>query len=144
MELFFLCLDFHNKMCGSLRRVRSKNTNYQNSAPPRRPHIRLSVYFPLCQVFLYLFVSCSQGSEFLPISVLLDPLIVSSRSNRNREGERENQRRSTEAGPGRTTPILDLPPVPLPSPPPSSLCWLHVTPSQHQRGFSTLFTRFFP
>lgn len=85
--------------------MQSKNTNHLNLAPPCRSHICHSVYSHFVKsLSIYL---CP--AHRVPSYLSLDALIVSSRSNRNREGERENQRRSKEPGPKRRTSILDLP-----------------------------------
>lgn len=64
----------------------------------------------LCPPF-FVFI-CVLVTKFLPISVLLNPSFVSSRSKRNRVGEQKNQSILTEAKPEMTAPILDrFPPV---------------------------------
>lgn len=90
------------------------NLHRRPSTPLSSPYLPFYIFSTLssclCPPF-FVFI-CVLVTKFLPISVLLNPSLVSSRSNRNRAGEHKNQSSSTEAKPEMTAPILDrFPPV---------------------------------
>lgn len=105
MEFFFWWLDVHHKMCGSLSECKAKTLIIKTE---RRLVVPTSVILYISH-FVKSFSIYLCPAHRVPSYLSLDALIVSSRSNRNGEGERENQRRSKEAGPKRRTFILHLP-----------------------------------
>lgn len=105
MEFFFWWLDAHHKMCGSLSECKAKTLIIKTQ---RRLVVPTSVILYISH-FVKSFSIYLCPAHRVPSYLSLYALIVSSRSNRNGEGERENQRRSKEAGPKRRTFILHLP-----------------------------------
>lgn len=89
------------------------NLHPRPSTPLSSPYLPFYIFhFVKLPLPLFFVFTCVLVTRFLPISVLLNPSLVSSRSKRNRVGEQKNQSSSTEAKPEMTAPILDrFPPV---------------------------------